>query len=114
MYKRQILIVVGQLFWIAALNIGMAKTLSTFLGWDYNLSIGIGLLIVLIYTVAGGLWSGVITDCIQFVILAIATIVLMFVSVNAAGGWSNVVQTVPAEQMNFTVKDAATLIFRCV
>ena len=106
-----ILIVVGQLFWIAALNIGMAKTLSTFLGWDYNLSIGMGLLIVLIYTVAGGLWSGVITDCIQFVILAIATIVLMFVSVNAAGGWSNVVQTVPAEQMNFTVKDAATLIF---
>lgn len=106
-----VVIVIGQLFWIAALNIGIAKTLATFLGWDYKVAIAVGLTIVLIYTVAGGLWSGVITDVIQFAILSIATVVLAVVSVNAAGGWSAITAAAPKENLSLVPKDIGTTIF---
>lgn len=106
-----ILIAIGQLFWIAALNIGIAKTLAAFLGWNYYAAIGIGLVVVLIYTVSGGLWSGVITDVIQFIILGISTIILAVVAVSEAGGWGNITAVVPKEQMSFSIKDTSTLLF---
>jgi len=106
-----IVIVVAMLFWIAALNLGLAKTFTVFLGWDYTISIAIGTIIVLAYTVAGGLWSGVITDIIQFIILSVATIILAIVSVKVAGGWSNIIATVPAHKMSFIPSDWRMLIF---
>lgn len=51
--------------------------------------------IVALYTVAGGLWAVVITDVVQFVILIVATLVLVPLTIKAAGGFNNLVATVP-------------------
>jgi solute:Na+ symporter, SSS family len=45
-------------------------------------------LIMLSYTMMGGLWAVVVTDFVQFVIMAVAMIVLIPLSLNAAGGFS--------------------------
>jgi len=51
--------------------------------------------VVLIYTVAGGLWAVVVTDVVQFIILGLATVILLPLSLQAAGGLSNIGQLYP-------------------
>ncbi len=52
-------------------------------------------IIVALYTIAGGLWAVVITDVVQFVILIVATLVLVPLTITAAGGFDNLVKTIP-------------------
>ncbi len=47
------------------------------------------------YTIAGGLWAVVITDVVQFIILIVATLILVPLSITAAGGIQNLMQTIP-------------------
>ena len=51
--------------------------------------------IVALYTVIGGLWAVVITDVVQFIILIVATLILVPLTINAAGGFQNIVNTIP-------------------
>jgi SSS family transporter len=104
-------IVIAMLFWLAALFLGLAKTFTVFLGWNYTISIAVGMGIVLLYTVAGGLWSGVITDIIQFIILSVATLVLAFVSMRVSGGWDKIAQVVPKANLRFIPSDFRMIIF---
>ncbi|GAB3180602.1 sodium:solute symporter family protein [Telluribacter humicola] len=57
--------------------------------------------VVLFYTVAGGLWAVVVTDVVQFIILGLTTIILLPLSIQAAGGFSNISQQLP-EHLTFT------------
>lgn len=57
-------------------------------------------IVVVVYTVAGGLWAVVVTDVVQFIILGLATIILLPLSLHAAGGLSNMQQLLP-EHMTF-------------
>lgn len=51
--------------------------------------------IVAMYTIAGGLWAVVITDVVQFVILIVATLILVPLTITAAGGLNNLMNTIP-------------------
>jgi SSS family transporter len=51
--------------------------------------------IVVIYTVTGGLWAVIITDAVQFVVLICSTLILIPLTFAAAGGLSNMISTVP-------------------
>ncbi|MET3115535.1 SSS family solute:Na+ symporter [Pedobacter sp. CG_S7] len=57
-------------------------------------------IIVALYTIAGGLWAVVITDVVQFVILIVATLILLPLTIEAGGGISNIINTIP-EQFNW-------------
>jgi SSS family solute:Na+ symporter len=52
-------------------------------------------LVVALYTVIGGLWAVVITDVVQFIILIVATLILVPLTIKAAGGFQNIVHTIP-------------------
>lgn len=56
--------------------------------------VGAGL-IILIYTVVGGLWAVVVTDVVQFVILIFTALLLVPLSLSAAGGLSGMTQALP-------------------
>ncbi|KAA0988782.1 sodium:solute symporter family transporter [Dyadobacter aurulentus] len=43
-------------------------------------------IIVALYTVVGGLWAVVVTDVVQFIILMVATLILVPLTIQAAGG----------------------------
>jgi SSS family transporter len=51
--------------------------------------------VVTLYTVAGGLWAVVLTDALQFVVLIFAALLLVPLSVHAAGGLSAMVEALP-------------------
>ena len=58
-------------------------------GISYNQGMLSSGLIMLAYTVMGGLWAVVVTDFIQFVVMAVGVVVLVPLALNAAGGVSN-------------------------
>lgn len=83
--------------------IGMGTIFQAVLGWDSNLSMLIGGGIVVFYTLLGGMWSVTITDIIQFVIKATGIFVIMLpMSLYAAGGWSNLVSKLPGTHFDVT------------
>ena len=59
---------------------------SILIGVDVETGIWLGCAIVLVYTLAGGLWSVLVTDVIQCAILLGVSIVVLPLSLNAVGG----------------------------
>ncbi|MDZ7618285.1 MAG: sodium/solute symporter [Patescibacteria group bacterium] len=52
-------------------------------------------LIVTLYTVMGGLWAVVLTDLLQFVVLIVAVLIMLPLSIHAAGGLAAMREAVP-------------------
>ncbi|MDO1449676.1 sodium:solute symporter family protein [Rhodocytophaga aerolata] len=53
-------------------------------------------MVVVVYTVMGGLWAVVVTDAVQFVILIFTTLILVPLSLRAVGGLEVLAQQIPA------------------
>lgn len=62
---------------------------------DVQTSIPVAGIVVLLYTVVGGLWAVVVTDVVQFVILILTTLILVPLSLQAVGGLNDLVAAVP-------------------
>jgi SSS family transporter len=54
-------------------------------------------MITLVYTVLGGLWAVAITDFVQFVLVTTGILLLVPLTLSAAGGWHHFVAAVPAD-----------------
>ena len=89
-------------FLVGVLNMGIflqveGKFLIIIMGLPSSylpLIMGVLLLVVLSYTILGGMYSVVITDVLQFVVITIGIFFTTYFSVNAAGGFSGMVDTV--------------------
>ena len=73
--------------------IGLFIAAATPLSLDVSI-IAAGVIVV-IYTVTGGLWAVIVTDAVQFVVLICSTIILIPLTFAAAGGLSTMIDTVP-------------------
>ena len=73
---------------------------NVLLGISPTLGILIGCGIVMLYSTTGGLQSIIIADMIQFVMLTIGMPLLLFLSVDKAGGFPALVQELPAAYWN--------------
>lgn len=58
------------------------------------LVMGVMLAVVLAYTALGGMFSVVLTDVVQFILIVIGLTVTSFLVIHAAGGWSNMAAVV--------------------
>jgi SSS family solute:Na+ symporter len=65
----------------------LAILMENVLGWDFNLSLWISALIVLGYTYLGGLSSAIYNEVLQFFIIVIGLLPLVFLSLKDIGGW---------------------------
>jgi SSS family solute:Na+ symporter len=66
----------------------LAILMENILGWDFNLSLWISALIVLGYTYLGGLSSAIYNEVLQFFIIVIGLLPLVFLSLQDVGGWA--------------------------
>lgn len=65
----------------------MGKLLQLLLGWDFNFAIIVSALIVLAYTFLGGLTSAIYNEVLQFFLIVIGFIPLVFLGLKDVGGW---------------------------
>lgn len=66
--------------------------------------------IVVVYSVAGGMWSITLTDVVQFLIMTVGIFfVLLPLSISAAGGLSGMKETLPASYFDLTAIGSQTI-----
>jgi SSS family solute:Na+ symporter len=68
----------------------MAKLMQVLLGWDFNFSILMSAIIVLVYTYLGGLTSAIYNEVLQFFLIVGGLVPLVFLGLKDAGGWNGV------------------------
>ncbi len=66
----------------------LARLLQTLLNWDYNASIAISAIIVLVYIFLGGLTSAIYNEVLQFFMIVLGFTPLVFLALKDVGGWS--------------------------
>lgn len=72
---------------------------SVFLGMDPLLGIAIGCGVLILYSAFGGIRAVVFTDIVQFVVLLIGMPLVLVFGVMAAGGFENVIKSVPPDHL---------------
>jgi SSS family solute:Na+ symporter len=79
----------------------LAILMEKVLGWDFSLSLWISALIVLIYTYLGGLSSAIYNEVLQFFIIIMGLLPIVFLSLKDVGGWAGMKESLatitPAE-----------------
>src|SRR5258707_4898535 len=66
----------------------MGLLLQTLLGWDFNFSVLMSAVIVLLYIFLGGLTSAIYNEVLQFFLIVPGFLPLVFLGLKDAGGWS--------------------------
>ncbi|HXK60089.1 MAG TPA: sodium:solute symporter family protein [Acidobacteriota bacterium] len=66
----------------------LAKLFGLLLGWDFSFSIWVSALIVLLYIVLGGLTSAIYNEVLQFFLIVLGFIPLVFLGLRDVGGWA--------------------------
>lgn len=70
---------------------GLALLLEVLLGWSFSFSVIVSGLIVLVYIFLGGLTSAIYNEVLQFFLIVLAFIPLVFLGLRDVGGWSGLV-----------------------
>ena len=83
-------------------SIGLFITAASGISFETAV-IGCGVVVTL-YTVIGGFWAVIVTDVVQFVILFFATLILVPLSYQAAGGIENMQAVIPQNMTWFNGK----------
>ena len=96
-----LVMVFGWTFFVSAQIVVFGKIFNSILGWSYNLSIWLGMMMVVLYTIAGGLWSVALTDMVQMIIVLVGIIAAVPVGLNAVGGISEIKSLLPSEMLSF-------------
>ena len=81
----------------------MGLLLGVLLGWDFNVSVLVSAVIVLLYIFAGGLTSAIYNEVLQFFLIVAGFIPLVFLGLKDVGGWAGLSErlTVTATQAGF-------------
>jgi solute:Na+ symporter, SSS family len=66
----------------------MGLLLQTLLGWDFNFSVLMSAVIVLIYIFLGGLTSAIYNEVLQFFLIVLGFLPLVYIGLKDVGGWS--------------------------
>lgn len=88
-------------------SIGLFITAASGISFETAV-IGCGIVVTL-YTVVGGFWAVIVTDVVQFVILFFATLILVPLAYNAAGGLENMQAVIPQNMTWFNGKKGMPL-----
>lgn len=83
--------------------------MNLFLDLSRTMGIILGLGIVITYTTVGGMRAVVWTDIMQFIVLAIGIPLALYFGVQHVGGWSAVIEKVPADHFMISTKPMALI-----
>ena len=86
----------------AAQLVAGSKALNTVFGWNYNLGIIIGAMIVVIYCFSGGIRASIWTDALQGILMLGSLLLLLIVAVIKCGGFASLWQSLDSIDPNLT------------
>lgn len=84
---------------------------SVAMGFDLRVSIIVSGIVMLLYTVLGGLWAVTVTDVVQFIVLMVSMLVVLPLSLSYVGGLSGLVQNAPEGFFHFLSGPEYNILF---
>jgi SSS family solute:Na+ symporter len=66
----------------------LARLLEIVLGWDFNFSVWVSALVVLLYIYLGGLTSAIYNEVLQFFLIVLGFLPLVYLGLKDVGGWA--------------------------
>ncbi|MFN8353772.1 MAG: sodium:solute symporter family protein [Spirosomataceae bacterium] len=94
-YLSAVMIIPSYFGWITAQLIAMSIVLKAVMGLDLLIGVSISALLVMIYTIMGGMWSVSITDFMHNILLILGLIVLIITLLVQVGGIEPVIAHTP-------------------
>lgn len=89
------------ILWAAGQLRAFGVVLAHVAGVEVLVGLLVATVIVTVYTSLGGLKADIITDCVQGIALMIGLVLLLFVGIDAAGGWGEAWRSIPAERLSW-------------
>lgn len=89
------LVLILSLAYTGAFLYPVAKIIHVSTGLSINGCILLLGILILLYTVVGGLWAVIITDVLQFAILSVAVLIVLPLAFQYAGGWEEIEKLTP-------------------
>jgi solute:Na+ symporter, SSS family len=99
-------LVISYFGWIAAQLVALGIMLNLITGLSLAAGIGVGFVVVVLYTFMGGMWSVSVTDFLQ-TIMIILGLVVVTVSITGSQPWTKVIHTLPPDFFRFTPAENA-------
>ncbi|WP_341327306.1 sodium:solute symporter family protein [Methylotuvimicrobium sp. KM2] len=94
-----LMMVPGTVMWAAAQIRAFGQVLSATSGFEVELTVACAALVVIVYTMYGGLMADVITDAVQGVALIIGLSILLAIALTAGGGWQPSIASIETERL---------------
>lgn len=91
-------ILCGSIGYLAAQLLALGVLLQVLLGWSLTLGVGIGLAVILAYSVAGGMVAGVWTDFAQGLLMLVAAVGVFAVSLARVGGFESMMRSIASSE----------------
>ncbi len=83
------------IIWLGGMLFTFGVLLESLAGVPMAIGVFGGLLVIVAYTMIGGMWAVALTDFIQMAVFVVGLLILLFVVLDDAGGWSAVVAQLP-------------------
>ncbi len=95
-----ICIIPAYLGWVASQFVAFGFILNILTGIDTTLAIVLSSVIVVAYTMVGGLWAVSLTDFVQATVMIAGLVLLLPIALEHAGGWSAVSAALPQQHFD--------------
>ncbi|MET2985601.1 sodium:solute symporter family protein [Aureibaculum conchae] len=99
------LILILSLGYSGAFLYPVAKIINVSTGFSITACVIVLGLLILLYTVVGGLWAVIITDVLQFVILTAAVFIVVYLSLQEVGGLNAFIDKAPDNFFDWTTTE---------
>ena len=87
----------AHIIWLGGVLFTFGVLLESLAGAPMAVGIFGGLLVIVVYTMIGGMWAVAMTDFIQMLVFVIGLFVLLYFVLDDAGGWSSIVAQLPEQ-----------------
>ena len=104
-----IVIAVSGTGWAAAQLFALAMIVSSVSVLDFHTALIVSTVLVLVYTLLGGLLGDIATDLIQGGVLVVGVVLLFVLLISAAGGVGEAVSNIPPERLKLSVEEESWL-----
>jgi SSS family solute:Na+ symporter len=92
--------VTSGIIWLGGVLFTFGVLMESLTGLPMTVGIFGGLLVVVTYTMIGGMWAVALTDFVQMVIFVVGMFILLYFVLDDAGGWGAVMAQLPSGSFN--------------
>lgn len=91
--------IAASIIWLGGILFTFGVLLEALTGLPMAIGVFGGLTVIVIYTMAGGMWAVALTDVVQAIVLILGLLILLYVVLNDVGGWSTIAAQLPEHSM---------------